>query len=87
MLTVSWSEGKSRTVGGLFVVSTGLLGPFIDSVEAPDWYMVLGPAHIPDVLPELFPFASKDFRVDWPLFGFAMFALHCAEQHEKPLPA
>ena len=67
-LTWNWSEGRSR-LGGLLVVAPTLLGPCVNSVEAPDWYVVLRPATVLDMLPELVSFTSSDFRINWPVFG------------------
>ena len=55
--------------GALLVVASTLLGPRVNGVEAPDWYVGLRPAPVLDMLPEIVPFASKDFRINWPVFG------------------
>ena len=52
--------------GALLVVA---LAPFVNGFEAPDWYVGLRPALGLDMLPKLVPFAIKDFRIIWPVFG------------------
>ena len=52
--------------GVLLVVA---LAPFVDGLEAPDWYVGLRPAPVLDMLPELVPFAIKDFRMFWQTFS------------------
>ena len=66
-LNLNWSEDKNH-LGG-FLWSTSLTGSCFDSFLARDWYVVLGPTPVADVLPELYPFAVKDLCVEWPMLG------------------
>ena len=52
--------------GNLLVVA---LAPFVNGSEAPDWYVGLRQALGLDTLPELVPFAIKDFRITWHFFS------------------
>ena len=66
--TWNWSEGTSR-LGGHLVVARTLLGPCVNNVEEPDWYVGLRQAPVLDMLPKLVPFTNKDFRINWQSFG------------------
>ena len=52
--------------GCLLVVA---LAPFVNGSKAPDWYVGLRQALGLDMLPELVPFAIKDFRITWQISG------------------
>ena len=52
--------------GGLLVVALAL---FVNGLEEPDWYVGLRPAPVLDMLPEMVPFAIKDFRIIWLVCG------------------
>ena len=61
--TGPWVEGFW---GALLVVA---LAPFVNSLEAPDWYVGLRPAPGLGMLPELVPFAIQAVRIIWQMLG------------------